>query len=449
MPGVVAGHRIEHALSEGVPAHGTGPAELRACRLSQRKTSAADPVPELAGLSSPTYLVLADLAGMVRHSGTTPDSLLMLRSGEEVLPMKIAQIAPLYERVPPLLYGGTERIVAYLTEELVRQGHEVTLFASGDSRTGAAVVPCSEAALRLDPLIRDPLSYHLMMMDEVGRRAAEFDVLHFHTDLVHFPLLRHLSKPTLTTVHGRLDLADLKPFYEFFGQAPLISISADQRRPLPSANWVGTVHHGLPADGLPFSPVATGGYLAFLGRIAPEKRPDRAIEIADRLGLPLKIAAKIDKADQSYWEAVVKPLVKKSRNVEFVGEINEATKPDFLGNALALLFPIDWPEPFGLVMIEAMACGTPVIAFRRGSVPEIIEHGVSGFIVDDVDGAVQAVAQVEMLPRAEVRRCFERRFTAERMARDYLAIYRALTKGDVVERERLQDNEPALLRSAA
>jgi glycosyltransferase involved in cell wall biosynthesis len=339
--------------------------------------------------------------------------------------------------------------VSYLTEGLVRQGHEVTLFASGDSKTGATLVPCSGAALRLNPLIRDPLPYHLMMMDEVGRRAAEFDVLHFHTDLVHFPLLRHLGSPTLTTVHGRLDLADLRPFYDFFGQAPLVSISADQCRPLPCANWVGTVHHGLPADGLPFKPIATGGYLAFLGRISPEKRPDRAIEIAARLGLPLKIAAKIDKADHSYWDAVVKPLVEKNPNIEFVGEINEPAKADFLGKALALLFPIDWPEPFGLVMIEAIACGTPVIAFRRGSVPEIIEHGVSGFVVDDIDGAVQAVAQVATLPRAEVRRCFERRFTAERMARDYLAIYHSLMKGDVTERGRLQDNEPALLRSAA
>jgi glycosyltransferase involved in cell wall biosynthesis len=269
--------------------------------------------------------------------------------------MKIAQIAPLYERVPPLLYGGTERIVSYLTEELVRQGHEVTLFASGDSQTGAALVPCSEAALRLDPLIRDPLPYHLMQMNEVGRRAAEFDVLHFHTDLVHFPLLRYLRKPTLTTVHGRLDLADLKPFYEFFGPSPLVSISDDQQRPLPCANWVGTVHHGLPADGLPFNPLATGGYLAFLGRISPEKGPDRAIDIAARLGLPLRIAAKIDKADQSYWDAVIKPLIDKNPAVEFVGEINETSKADFLGNALALLFPIDWPEPFGLVMIEAAA----------------------------------------------------------------------------------------------
>lgn len=342
--------------------------------------------------------------------------------------MRIAQIAPLYERVPPLLYGGTERIVSYLTEELVRQGHQVTLFASGDSRTRADLVRCSEAALRLNPRIRDPLPYHLMMMEEVGRRAGEFDVLHFHTDLIHFPLLRHLGKPALTTVHGRLDLADLTPFYDFFRQAPLVSISADQRRPLPSANWVGAVHHGLPADGLRFNPIATGGYLAFLGRISPEKRPDRAIEIAARAGLPLKIAAKIDKADEAYWDGLIRPMVKQNRNVEFVGEIDEAAKPEFLGNALALLFPIDWPEPFGLVLIEAMANGTPIIAFRSGSVPEIIDDGVTGFIVSNVEEAVAAVNAVPRLDRALVRQRFEERFTVDRMAREYEAVYeRVLT----------------------
>jgi glycosyltransferase involved in cell wall biosynthesis len=268
-----------------------------------------------------------------------------------------------------------------------------------------------------------------MMMEDVGRRAADFDVLHFHTDLLHFPLLRHLGKPTLTTVHGRLDLVDLKPFYDFFGQIPLVSISADQRRPLPTANWIGTVHHGLPADGLPFNPVARDGYLAFLGRISPEKRADRAIEIAARVGLALKIAAKIDKIDQSYWEDVIKPIVDDTPNVEFVGEINEAEKGEFLGNACALLFPIDWPEPFGVVMIEAMACGTPVIAFRRGSVPEIVTDGLSGFIAHDVEGAIHAAGQIDTLSRTEVRRCFERRFTADRMALDYLALYRSLAGG--------------------
>jgi glycosyltransferase involved in cell wall biosynthesis len=280
-----------------------------------------------------------------------------------------------------------------------------------------------------------------MMIEEVGRRAGEFDVLHFHTDLVHLPLLRHLGKPALTTVHGRLDLADLKPFYHFFHRAPLVSISADQRRPLPSANWVGTVHHGLPADSLPFNAVARGSYLAFLGRISPEKCPDRAIEIAARVGMLLRVAAKIDKADQAYWDTAVKPLVEKNPYVEFVGEISEGAKADFLGNALALLFPIDWPEPFGLVMIEAMACGTPVIAFRRGSVPEIVEHGVSGFIVDDMDGAVEAVANVRTLNRAQVRRCFEQRFTAERMAGDYVAIYRSLSVGGTTDHRRPKGNE--------
>ena len=365
--------------------------------------------------------------------------------------MKIAQIAPLFESVPPSLYGGTERIVSYLTEEFVRQGHDVTLFASGDSRTRADLVPCSNAALRLNPLIRDPLPYHLMMMEEIGKRADQFDVLHFHTDLVHFPLLRHLQKPALTTIHGRLDLADLKPFYDFFDRVPLASISADQRRPLPAANWVGTIHHGLPADGLPFSPVARGGYLAFLGRISPEKRPDRAIEIAARCGMRLKIAAKVDKADQAYWDEVIRPLVAKNSNVEFIGEINEASKGDFLGNAIGLLFPIDWPEPFGLVMIEAMACGTPIIAFRRGSVPEIVEHGVSGFVVDHMDSAAEAVAEIHTLPRAEVRRSFERRFTAERMAQDYLAIYRSLIAGHAAATVRWQPpgNEPLAFPAAA
>lgn len=365
--------------------------------------------------------------------------------------MKIAQIAPLYERIPPLLYGGTERIVAYLTEELVRQGHQVTLFASDDSRTRADLVPCSNSPLRLNPLIRDPLPYHLMMMEEIGRRADQFDVLHFHTDLVQFPLLQHLRKPTLTTVHGRLDLPDLKPFYDFFGQVPLVSISADQRRPLPDANWVRTVYHGLPADGLPFSPIARHGYLAFLGRISPEKRPDRAIEVAARCGMPLKMAAKVDKADQAYWDDIIRPLVENNPNVEFVGEINETAKGEFLGNAIALLFPIDWPEPFGLVMIEAMACGTPVIAFRQGSVPEIVEHGTSGFVVDDVDSAVRAVAQIETLSRAEVRQCFEQRFAAERMAQDYLAIYGSLIAGHAAStpHRQVQDNEPMTLGAVA
>ncbi len=340
--------------------------------------------------------------------------------------MKIAQIAPLMESVPPKLYGGTERIVAYITEELVRQGHEVTLFASADSTTSAELVPICETALRLDPQVRDPLPHHLALLDEVQRRAAEFDVLHFHIDLVHGPLVRTLGVPTVTTLHGRLDLPDLQPYYRTFGDLPLVSISNDQRRPLPPVNWAGTVHHGLPRDVLAPTFAPKGDYLAFLGRISPEKRPDRAIAIAAAAGMKLKIAAKIDKADQLYWDEVIAPMVRAYPDIEFVGEIGEAQKVEFLGNARALLFPIDWPEPFGLVMIEAMACATPTIAFRCGSVPEVIDEGESGFIVDNVEEAVEAVAQLDHLDRRRVRQTFNRRFTAERMVDDYLAIYRQL-----------------------
>jgi glycosyltransferase involved in cell wall biosynthesis len=341
--------------------------------------------------------------------------------------MKIAQIAPLIENVPPRLYGGTERIVSYLTEELVRQGHDVTLFASGDSLTSAKLVPCSDTALRLNVRVQDPLPYLTMMLERVRQRAEDFDVLHFHVDYVHFPLFRDMSDRVVTTLHGRLDLPDLQPLYRMFPDMPLVSISNDQRRPMPPVNWAGTVHHGLPETLLPFTAnPESGGYLAFLGRISPEKRPDRAIEIARCTGLPLKIAAKVDKADQGYWERVIEPMIRETPNVEFVGEINERQKACFLGNASALLFPIDWPEPFGLVMIEAMACGTPVIAFRCGSVPEVIDHGVSGFIVDDLDQAVGALNHLGDLDRTLVRRQFERRFTAERMAHDYVEIYRNL-----------------------
>jgi glycosyltransferase involved in cell wall biosynthesis len=339
--------------------------------------------------------------------------------------MKIAQIAPLAESVPPKLYGGTERIVSYLTEELVAQGHEVTLFASGDSVTSARLVACSDVALRLNPAVRDPIPHHIVMLDEIRRRAHEFDVLHFHIDLLHFPLVREIRERTVTTLHGRLDLPDLKPFYRAFPDMPVVSISNHQRQPMPPVNWVGTVYHGLPADLLPFTAEPRGNYLAFLGRISPEKRPDRAIEIAARVGMPLKIAAKIDNADKAYWETTIEPMVRQNPNVEFVGEINERQKADFLGNARALLFPIDWPEPFGLVMIEAMACGTPVIAFRCGSVPEVIDDR-SGIIVETMEGAVAAVPRALELDRAGVRETFERRFTATRMANAYLDIYRAL-----------------------
>ncbi|HVJ55309.1 MAG TPA: glycosyltransferase family 4 protein [Aliidongia sp.] len=340
--------------------------------------------------------------------------------------MKIAQIAPLFECCPPKLYGGTERIVSYLTEELVRQGHDVTLFASGDSVTSARLVPCAETALRLNPRVKDPIPYHIMMLDEVRLRAEEFDALHFHIDFLHFPLIRDFADRTVTTLHGRLDLPDLPPFYEAFPEIPLVSISVDQRRPMPPVNWAGMIHHGLPRDLLPFTAAPEGGYLAFLGRISPEKRPDRAIEIAARTGMRLRMAAKIDKADQAYWNEAIAPMVAAYPNVEFIGEINEHQKAEFLGQAQALLFPIDWPEPFGLVMIEAMACGTPVIAFRCGSVPEVIDDGVSGFIVDDLEMAAEAVTRVGMLDRAGVRAAFDRRFTVERMAEDYLTLYRSL-----------------------
>ncbi|HZQ00222.1 MAG TPA: glycosyltransferase family 4 protein [Reyranella sp.] len=341
--------------------------------------------------------------------------------------MKIAQIAPLSESVPPRLYGGTERVVSYLTEELVRQGHEVTLFASGDSKTSAQLVRCTDLALRLNPAVKDQTPYHIVMLDEVRQRLDEFDVLHFHIDMLHFPLIRDFADRTVTTLHGRLDLPDLKPFYAAFWDIPLVSISRDQRRPLPGGlNWVGNVYHGLPRDLLPFTKEPAGGYLAFLGRIAPEKRPDRAIKIAAQAGLPLKIAAKVDRVDQAYWNEVIAPLVKAHGNVEFIGEINERQKADFLGNARALLFPIDWPEPFGLVSIEAMACGTPVIAFRAGAVPEVIDDGVTGFVVKNIDEAVAAVRRLDMLDRRKVRAVFEHRFPAERMARDYVRIYNNL-----------------------
>jgi len=350
-------------------------------------------------------------------------------TAHRVIPLRIAQIAPLVERVPPRLYGGTERIVSFVTEELVRQGHKVTLFASGDSQTEAELVRCCDRALRLDPQARDWLPYHLMMLEAVRRRGDEVDILHFHIDLLQFPLIHTYARRTVTTLHGRLDLPDLPPFYRMFPDVPVVSVSNDQRRPMPPVNWTGTVYHGIPRDLMKFQPTGTGGYLAFLGRISPEKRPDRAIDIAEAAGLPLKIAAKVDRVDQAYWEAVIKPKIDTARNVEFIGEINESQKPGFLGAAVALLFPIDWPEPFGLAMIEAMACGTPVVAFRHGSVPEVIDEGVSGFIVESVAEAVDAVRRIDTLCRGEVRAVFERRFTAERMARDYVEIYRKLIEG--------------------
>src|SRR6516164_1940402 len=342
--------------------------------------------------------------------------------------MKIAQIAPLYESVPPRFYGGTERVVSYLTEELVRQGHDVTLFASGDSKTSAKLVRCCDMALRLNPILLDPLPFHVIMLEEARRRVNEFDILHFHIDFLHGPLAREFKGRTVTTIHGRLDLPHIVPFYHVFRELPLVAVSNDQRKYLHAANWTGTVHHGLPCGLLPFQPKAFGGYLAFLGRSAPEKRPDCAIEIAVRTGMPLKIAAKVDRVDQAYWDQKIRPMVEANANIEYLGEIADNEKASFLGQATALLFPVDWPEPFGLVMIEAMACGTPVIGFRCGSVPEVVEDGVSGFVVETVDQAAAAVARVPSLDRANVRAAFEHRFTIERTAHDYLEMYDGLIR---------------------
>jgi len=339
--------------------------------------------------------------------------------------MKIAQVAPLMESVPPRLYGGTERIVSYITEELVVQGHDVTLFASGDSTTRARLVPCTAKALRLSD-VKDPIPHHLIMLDEVRRMAASFDVLHFHVDLLHYPVIRDFAWRTVTTLHGRLDLPDMHPLYATFSEAPLVSISDNQRKPMPPVNWAGRIHHGLPRNLL--QPLASrrGDYLAFLGRISPEKRPDRAIEIAARSGRELRIAAKIDKVDRDYWREEIEPLVRRHANVHYIGEIGDAEKAEFLGNASALLFPIDWAEPFGLVMIEAMACGTPVIAWNCGSVPEVVDPGVTGFVVETVEEAVSAVGLIGNLDRRRIREVFDQRFTAARMARDYVAVYRRL-----------------------
>ena len=338
--------------------------------------------------------------------------------------MKIAQVAPLYESVPPLTYGGTERVVSYLTEELVAQGQDVTLFASGDSQTSAKLVPGSPRSLRLSGNSIDHLAHHIAMLDDVMRMAPEFDVIHFHIDYMHFPLSRYCALPSLTTLHGRLDLPDLLPVYKKFPDAPLVSISLSQRKPMPRVNWVGNISHGLPMDLLTFQP-RTGDYLAFLGRISPEKRVDRAIEIARRAGMPLKIAAKIDNADREYYESTIKPLM-GDPNVEFIGEIGENEKSEFLGNAYAYLFPIDWPEPFGLTMIEAMACGTPTIAFNCGSVPEVMQEGLTGFIVEDMDQAVAAVAKISTIERTACRNVFEKRYTATRMAEEYVEIYQSM-----------------------
>ena len=352
--------------------------------------------------------------------------------------MRIAQIAPLTEAIPPKLYGGTERVVHWLVEELVSLGHDVTLFASGDSRTSAKLQPFWPRALRLDGSIRDPYALHMTMLEHVRRQADEFDVLHFHLDFFPFSLFSRQSTPFVTTMHGRLDLPELQSVFDTFSSVPVVSISNAQRRPLPQARWVKTILHGLPEKLLVPMPIKPS-YFAFLGRISPEKRVDRAIRIAEHCGVPLKIAAKVDRADRDYFEDEIRPLL-ASPNVEFVGEIGDKDKSQFLSGAVALLTPIDWPEPFGLVMIEAMACGTPVIAFNRGSVPEIIDEGVTGFIVEDEAGAIGTVDRLSHLSREGVRRRFEERFTARRMALDYLSVYRGLM-GESAPRLRVVSDE--------
>jgi glycosyltransferase involved in cell wall biosynthesis len=343
--------------------------------------------------------------------------------------MKIAQVAPLYESVPPKFYGGTERVVYYLTEELVRQGHEVTLFASGDSKTNAELRSQCDQALRLNKNIQDPFVYHVLMSERVFSSASEFDIIHCHIDYWPYSLIRRSSTPALSTLHGRLDLPDFIPILEEFSDVPFISISQAQRAPVPNINWQGNVYHGLPKNLYSFHE-AEGEYLAFLGRISPEKRLDRAIAIAKQADMLLRIAAKVDKNDQKYFEEIIKPELNHPL-IEYVGEIGEREKESFLGNAHALLFPIDWPEPFGLVMIESMACGTPVIAFPCGSVPEIMKDGVSGFICREISQAVESVKKVANLSRKRCRQYFEEHFTSERMASDYLKIYQQLTGKEI------------------
>jgi glycosyltransferase involved in cell wall biosynthesis len=337
--------------------------------------------------------------------------------------MRIAQVAPLYESVPPRLYGGTERVVSYLTEELVRLGHEVTLFASGDSMTRAKLVPACDRSLWNDPSSRDPQPHHIHLMSLVFEDVSRFDVIHFHTDYLHYPLLRRCPCRSVTTIHGQLHATDVETLFATYPDIPLVSISCNQRRAAPAANWQATVYHGIPRDEYTFR-AEPGGYLAFLGRISPEKRLDRAIEIARGAGKRLKVAAKIDPVDREYFRRNIAPLMEASRSfVDFVGEVGGSEKDDFLGHASALLFPIDWPEPFGLVMAESLACGTPVIAWNNGSVPEVIADGQTGFIIDSIADAIGAVNRISELDREECRRVFERRFDVTRMARDYLEVY--------------------------
>jgi glycosyltransferase involved in cell wall biosynthesis len=360
--------------------------------------------------------------------------------------MRIAQVAPLIESVPPKHYGGTERIVSYLTEELVRAGHDVTLFASGDSVTNARLVASCERSLRKNERGKDPVAREVLLMDHVIEYVNEFDLIHFHTGYVHFPICRYVPVPHVTTLHGRLDLPDLISVFDRFRNEPLISISNAQRRPLPWANWHSTIYHGLPKDLFTLQP-NPGNYLAFLGRISPEKRVDRAIEIAKRASMSLKIAAKVDRADRRYFKREIEPLLTQP-HVEWVGEISDQQKNEFLGNAYALLFPIDWPEPFGLVMIEAMACGTPIIAYDRGSVPEVMENDVTGFIVSDIEQAVEAVGRVRELSRVGCRNVFDKRFTASRMASNYVDAFERLADSRMRSVEQSQKPSLRVFQSA-
>lgn len=335
--------------------------------------------------------------------------------------MKIAQVAPLLESVPPRLYGGTERVVSYLTEELVQQGHDVTLFASGDSTTSAKLHSVIKKAIRLDPNHPDPTSFHILMLEELSQISNEFDIIHYHIDVIHFLMSRNLLTPHVTTLHGRLDIPDLKTIFNSFTDIPLVSISNNQRLPLPLVNWQATVYNGIPMENYTFRKQA-GNYLAFLGRISPEKGIEQAIEIAITSGMPLRIAAKIDQSDEQYYQSTIKPLLAHPL-IDYIGEINELEKDVFLGNAYAVLFPIQWPEPFGLVMIEAMACGTPVIAFKNGSVPEVMVHGETGFIVNSITQAVESIELIETISRECCRRIFENRFSSKEMAKGYLKVY--------------------------
>jgi glycosyltransferase involved in cell wall biosynthesis len=342
--------------------------------------------------------------------------------------MRIAQVAPLFESVPPKKYGGTERVVSYLTEELVRQGHEVALFASGDSETAARLVAGSPRALWQEPGCRDPLPHHVRLVELVAREADRFDVIHFHLDYVHFPAVGSLPCPTVTTLHGQLHPPDEEALFDAYFRAPLVSISDSQRRPIPRANWQATVYHGMPLETHTFRE-KPGSYLAFLGRLSPEKGVIQAVEIARQTHMPLRVAAKIYPGERPYYQEVIEPLFRASPWVEFVGEVGGESKDAFLGGASALLFPIEWAEPFGLVMIESMACGTPVVAYRRGSVPEVMTDGVTGFVVDDLPAAVDAVRAAAELDRRACRRAFVERFGVKRMASEYLAVYRRLAIG--------------------